>query len=219
MHDLTPHPGFKPQLLSQTKQRPASERGFSLVEVLVSIIILSFSLLGMVGLQATALQSNREARLQSSAGALARELAEMMRGNRGESVKTGANNPYLGSYNTVPLAPNTASYCMNVAAATTPCTSPADIANAQMTEWLYRVDSTLPGARVAICVDSNPFDDSTGLPQWICNGTGTGATLVVKIGWTRGSTNRDSSNNLPLERASATGSIPGIVFPITLTGS
>lgn len=68
--------------------------GFSLIEVLVAIVLLSFGLLGMVGLQAAALQNNREARLQSAAVDLARELAEMMRGNKDVAALTSAN-PYL----------------------------------------------------------------------------------------------------------------------------
>lgn len=62
--------------------RTRTSRGFSLVEVLVAIVVLSFGLLGMVGMQAFALQANREARLQGQAAVLARELAEMMRGNK-----------------------------------------------------------------------------------------------------------------------------------------
>lgn len=216
MHDLTPHPGFKPQLLSQIKQRPASERGFSLVEVLVSIIILSFSLLGMAGLQTTALQSNREARLQSTASGLARELAEMMRGNNRISILTGTANPYLGTFNTVPLVAATPTYCMNVATGTTACANQTEIANAEMTEWLARVDSILPGAQVVVCQDSNPFDNTTGLPVWACSTGGTGANLVIKIGWTRTSTNRAATASEPrLDRAS----IPAIVYPVTASSS
>ena len=70
--------------------------GFTLVEVLVSIVVLSFGMLGIVGVQAFALQSNREARLQSHAVNLARELAEMMRGNNQIGIKSAAaDNPYL----------------------------------------------------------------------------------------------------------------------------
>jgi len=184
--------------------------GFSLVEVLISIIVLSFGLLGMVGMQAAALQSNREARLQSSAVVLARELAEMMRGNK--EIGISATNPYLGSFSTNPLVATTPSYCLNVATTTTPCADPTAIANAQMTEWLARVDAQLPGARVSVCFDSAPFDGS-GLPQWGCNnaGAGAGGIVVVKIGWTRGSTDRSRSGSAALERATA----PSIVFPVT----
>lgn len=182
--------------------------GFSLLEVLISIIILSFGLLGMVGLQAAALQANRDARLQSTASSLARELAEMMRGNKDVGLLTTAN-PYLGDF-TSPVTPTTESYCLNVATRTTACASNTAIADAQMTEWLSRIKSELPGARVKVCVDSAPFD-SGGIPQWNCTSTGTGATTVIKVGWTRGSTDRSASGAAALNRATT----PAIILPIT----
>jgi type IV pilus assembly protein PilV len=188
--------------------RIGKRNGFSLLEVLISILILSFGILGMVGLQAAALQANREARLQSVAGTLARELAEMMRGNKDIGNLTSAN-PYLGNFSGT-LAPATPSYCLNVATSTTACADATAIANAQMTEWLSRVEQDLPGARVSVCQDSAPFDGS-GLPQWACTATGTGATVVIKIGWTRGSTDRTKTGSDALEKAT----IPSIVFPIT----
>ena len=181
--------------------------GFSLVEVLVSIVVLSFGLLGMVGMQAAALQSNREARVQSSAVVMARELAETIRGNKAEGIKSSANNPYLGSFSS-PMAATTPSYCLNVAPGTTACTSTTDIANAQMTEWLARVNAEMPGARVDICFDSAPFD-SSGLPRWACDNAGT--IVVIKMGWTKGSTDRSKSGNAALERAT----IPSVVLPVT----
>lgn len=202
-----------PQLFTLLYCRPVfpkyrRENGFSLLEVLISIIILSFGLLGMVGLQAAALQANRDARLQTSAISLARELAEMMRGNKDIGL-AASGNPYIGSF-TAPLTPNTASYCLNVASATTACADNTAIANAQMTEWLGRVKNELPGARVSICVDSAPFD-SAGLPQWACSNTGTDATTVIKMGWTRSSTDRSAKGSAALDRAS----VPSVVLPIT----
>src|SRR5664280_1123481 len=81
------------------------DSGFSLVEVLVSIVVLSFGLLGMVGMQAAALQSNREARIQSTAVSLARELAELIRGNKAVGILT-TSNPYVGSFSS-PMAAST----------------------------------------------------------------------------------------------------------------
>ena len=188
------------------------DSGFSLLEVLISIVILSFGLLGMVGMQASALKSNREARLQSSAVVLARELAEMMRGNKDIGVKTSAaNNPYLGSFSS-PLTATTPTYCLSVGA--TACANTVATADAEMTEWLTRVDTQLPGARVVVCFDTTPFD-AGGLPQWTC--TNSGDEIVVKIGWTRASTNLSNTNltttgtNQALERAT----IPSVVFPVT----
>lgn len=183
----------------------AGQRGFSLVEVLVSILVLTVGLLGMVGMQAASLQSNREAKLQSSAVVLARELADMARGNKSEGIKA-TGNPYLGTF-TSPLTYSAPTYCLNVATAST-CSTANDVAKAEMTEWLTRVDNELPGARVAICFDATPFD-ANGLPQWTC--TDTGSVMVIKIGWTRGSTNKGQAGSAGLERAS----IPSVVVPVT----
>lgn len=184
--------------------------GFSLVEVLVSIVVLSFGMLGMVGMQAAALQANHEARFQSAALVFARELAEMIRGNKVEGIRPTATNPYIGAF-TFPITPTTASYCMSVATGTTACTGTADIANAEMTDWLHRVNFELPSARVAICYDDTPFD-ANGLPQWACTGAAsTNGIMVIKIGWTRGSTDRSKTGTAALERAT----VPSVVLPVT----
>lgn len=209
-HKVIPSMAQRVRALPSTRTLNTAS-GFSLVEVLVSIVVLSFGLLGMVGMQAAALRSNREARFQSSAVVLVRELAETIRGNKAEGIKSPANNPYLGSFSS-PMAATTTSYCLNVATGTTPCTDATDIANAQMTEWLARVDAELPGARVDICFDSAPFD-SNGMPQWACDGTG--GVVVIKMGWTRGSTDRSKSGNAALERAT----IPSVVLPVTAGSS
>jgi type IV pilus assembly protein PilV len=185
-------------------------RGFSLLEVLISMIILSFGLLGMVGLQAAALQANRQARIQATAGSLAHELAEMMRGNKDVGLLATAGNPYLGQYAPTDALPGSPSYCLNVDPAATPCASAVAIANAQLTEWLTRVRAELPNARVEICVDSAPFD-ANGLPRFGCVGTGAGATTVIKIGWSRPSTNSAATGASAIEKSV----IPSLVLPVT----
>lgn len=211
---MTPSLPFRTRLLKQPGcGNPNRIRGFSLVEILVAIVVLSFGMLGMVGMQAYSLQSNRDARLQAQAASLARELAELVRSNRVTAVKTGVDNPYLGTFST-PLAMTTPSYCLSSANAATGCTTPADVATAQMTEWLARVDDELPGARIAVCFDASPYD-SNGLPQWDCNATGSDETIIIKIGWTRSSTNRNQTGDTALDRASDTGSRPYLVFPVT----
>ena len=200
-------------------KRPAGRmRGFSLVEVLVSIIMLSFGLLGMVGLQAAALKANYEARLQSAAFGLAQELAEMMRGNKDIGIWDDASNPYLLNASS-PLSPATASYCMAVGSSSG-CTGvtkvdQTQIAQAQMTEWLARVDAELPGARITVCFDTTPYD-SGGLPKWACTAA-TGSTKAqpyIKIGWTQSSTNRAAAAASALIRTSSADSRPSLVFAV-----
>ena len=188
-----------------------SEYGFSLIEILISIVILSFGMLGMVGLQAAAIQANRDARLQSVASFLARELAEMMRGNKQIALATGAANPYLidvaNPAGATPMVPTTPAYCFSVG--TSACANSLEVANAQMTDWLTRVDTELPGARVVVCVDAAPYNGA-GIPQWGCT-SGTLANTVIKVGWTRSTTNRADSSANAFVRAT----VPSLVLPIT----
>jgi len=178
--------------------------GFTLVEVLVSIVVLSFGLLGMVGLQAASLQANRDARLQSTAVVLARELAEMMRGNKDQAL-LASNNPYLIGQLDAPLAAPTASYCLTVGSS---CSTVGAVAQAELTDWLARVNDALPGARISICRDSAPFA-SDGTAQWTCTSTSGSDPILVKIGWSRPSL---KSGDTAMQQASVR---PSVVLPVT----
>lgn len=198
---------------SYRTRRPAArrsrDRGFSLIEVLVSIVVLSFGLLGMVGLQATALKSNRDARLQSVGVSLARELAEMMRANPGVAA-LATNNPYYGQFSGASLPANSNGSCLDAGAN---CANATALANAQMTEWLARVGNALPGARVSVCLDAAPYD-SGGLPQWACAAPTAAAQNVayIKLGWTR-----ENMQNT-LEYSNSATSRPFVIFPVTPGG-
>jgi len=186
---------------SRARQR---EAGFSLLEVLVAIVVLSFGVLGVVGLQAASLQANKEARNQSVAVRLGRELGDMLRGNKDIAIQTGSTNPYLvadfrADSSTLPSASEDCS--------TSACTSTTTVAQFQIRDWLSRVRNELPLVRVVICADSAPYD-SAGIPQWTC--TNTGGLMVVKMGWTRQSTDRAASNASAVDRAT----VPSIVLPL-----
>ncbi|RYX92363.1 MAG: type IV pilus modification protein PilV [Comamonadaceae bacterium] len=182
-------------------------RGFSLVEVLVSIVVLSFGVLGMVGMQAAAMQANRDSRLQSSGVRLAREAEELISGNLAiAKLKTASTNPYLVTY-TAPTAIAAASEnCL-----TSKCTTNTTLAEYGIKEWANRVYTELPGARIAICFDSAPYD-STGTPRWACNSTGD--VMVVKLGWTRAGTDRTQVGAAALDAATR----PSIVMPVSTGG-
>lgn len=204
-----------------------SQRGFSLIEILISIVVLCFGVLGMVGLQAASLQANREARLQSTAVRLAEEMAELMRGNKDTALKT-TNNPYLFDVNS--SSSITAVTC-GLPGDSSDCTTGDLVGQRDVYEWLIRTvtgtkDSSgawltrpeLPGARVVICQDSTPYDAS-GLPQWACSGTG--GTLVLKMGWTRANTLRGATGTDASDTSSAnTGAFdkalrPAVTFTVT----
>lgn len=107
------------------------------------------------------------------------------------------------------MIPATPSYCMAIGAT---CATEADTANAEMTEWLARVDSELPGARVKVCRDTAPFDSTTGRPVWDCTSAASTDVVMVKIGWTRASTLRATTDTQSgLDRATR----PSVVLPVT----
>lgn len=61
-------------------------RGFSLVEVLVAVLVLSIGLLGHAGLQAQSLQYNHSAQMRSQATLLANGIMDALRSQRTASL-------------------------------------------------------------------------------------------------------------------------------------
>ncbi|MDR0274816.1 MAG: type IV pilus modification protein PilV [Burkholderiaceae bacterium] len=180
--------------------------GFSLLEALIAVVILSFGLLGALRQQAVSLKFTRDARLQSVAVGFGRELGEMMRTNARIAAQT--RNPYLGAFADGSLTPERASGCLDSGQS---CAAPADVASAQMTDWLARVDDALPGARVTVCADSSPYDEQ-GLPVWDCAGApaASPSAAYIKIGWTR----QDTRGSIVA--ASDAAARPFVVFPVAL---
>jgi type IV pilus assembly protein PilV len=62
------------------------QRGATLIEVLVAVLILSVGLLGLAGLQMTALKSNHSAYYRSQATVLAYDIIDRMRANRADAL-------------------------------------------------------------------------------------------------------------------------------------
>lgn len=204
-------------------------KGFTLLEILVAIIVLSFGLLGMVGIQAMALKSNNDAKQQSTAVQLAGELSDMMRSNKAIAVGlTPAANPYLVANYTG--GAGTVSNPTEMCTSTAGCTSTFNVASWEMYDWLTRVNNTFPGARVQVCYDNAPYTTSAlgGLPQWGCGGTASaGGSISIKIGWTRESTNKtraqtgnataDAATNASTAFVNATDvtSRPSVIYVVT----
>jgi type IV pilus assembly protein PilV len=182
-------------------------RGFTILEVLVAIMILSIGVLGALGMQVNAIRMNREIRLQATALTMARELAERMRGNHIIAINPSTTaNPYLLS---TTLAPGTTVSAPGANCFTGQCTS-AQMASWDIYEWQLRMRDTLPSPRIVVCMDSDPFD-SSGNAKWACNNTGNVAML--KVAWNRLTTTGET------EFTSVTATTPMLVLPLTAGSS
>lgn len=72
------------------------DRGFSLIEVLVALLILSVGLLGIAGMQTLSVQMNVSARQSSQATYLAYEIIDRMRANRQAALGGNYNHDSNG---------------------------------------------------------------------------------------------------------------------------
>ncbi len=69
-------------------------RGITLIEVLVTVVVLAFGLLGLASLQANSLRNNHSAFLRSQATYLAYEIFDRMRANRVQAVDGDGTDGY-----------------------------------------------------------------------------------------------------------------------------
>mgnify|MGYP003608324195 FL=1 len=64
------------------KTLKSSEKGTTLIEVLVTVIIMSIGLLGIAAMQTTSVQANQSSYFRSQATLLAADITDRMRANR-----------------------------------------------------------------------------------------------------------------------------------------
>lgn len=124
-------------------------RGFTLLEMLVALLVLSFGLLGMAGLQATGLRNNNNAYQRTQASIIAVEMIERMRTNRAAA----ANGDYeLALNSTKPTSP----------------TTPAD---QDLALWIDNIEDKLQNGgdgsvTCALVPPNNRFVECTVVVQW-----------------------------------------------------
>jgi type IV pilus assembly protein PilV len=113
------------------------DHGFSLIEVLVALVVLSVGLLGLAALQSTATQFNASAYMRSQATILAYDMADRIRANR-ETALTGG---YTSAY------PGVLPAC-NAAIAGT-------VAQQDLAAWRRALVCTLPNGNGAVAFDGD----------------------------------------------------------------
>jgi type IV pilus assembly protein PilV len=84
--------------LAMHTQTKGTQAGFSMIEVLISILVMSFGLLGIGGLMMSGVNNSTGSDLASRATQSASEIMDAMRAN--SALNTAANSRYIVGYGT-----------------------------------------------------------------------------------------------------------------------
>jgi type IV pilus assembly protein PilV len=147
--------------------------GFTLLEVLVAVVVLSIGLLGLASLQVSGLRFNHSAYLRTQATLLAEELADRMRANRPGFNANNYDNPAAA---------------FNAACRTIAGCAPAQMAQNDIAEWQQALATLLPNGQGVVCLDAVPIEAASTPAAPSCDG---GNTYAIKIWWT----DRDDPND------------------------
>jgi type IV pilus assembly protein PilV len=157
-------------------------RGFTMLEVLISILILSFGLLGIAGIYIAGVQNNKSASLRTIATQQTYDMADRMRANLAGLTVPLPAMPYYH------LPTETQD---NDCYTTSNCTA-QEMANNDYYEWNNANSPNsnrrlLPNGFGIVCLDSTPNDDP---PAGTWNGTavnhgcdGLGTVYAIKVWW------------------------------------
>ncbi len=108
-------------------------RGVTLIEVLVTILIIGIGLLGLAGMQTVSMQYNHSSYLRTTANNLAYDIADRMRSNRSEAVDGERYNIDFGT-----LSSNL-----------------GGVAGDDLNEWFDALNTSLPDGEARIRVRSD----------------------------------------------------------------
>ena len=158
--------------------KPRTHTGFTLVEVLVSLLVLSIGLLGVAKLVLFSARANDSAYLRSQATSLAYALLDSMRSNRGLAQTQGYDTG-LGAY----ADPGT-----DCTVAGTPC-APVDLAHYDLYQWKRRILAALPSGdgRVVTAVSGSlvtatisvQWDDAVAQSTFGASADGSAAPIAI----------------------------------------
>ncbi|HYA39103.1 MAG TPA: type IV pilus modification protein PilV [Candidatus Methylomirabilis sp.] len=124
--------------------------GFTLVEVLVSLVVLAIGLLGLAMLQTTGLRYNTNSYSRTQATYMAYDLAERMRANV-PGFQAGDYDVGQTTAGNLDNASNSNYSCnsnQNCTCDTGTCSNAA-LAQYDLGQWYYNLDMLLPGAKDA----------------------------------------------------------------------
>jgi type IV pilus assembly protein PilV len=167
--------------------------GFSLIEVLVALVVISVGLLGIAKMQALALSNTTSARLRSLAAIQAASLASSMHADRAywvavappmtatatAGVATSSDGTLQGELAAAGAIALPANYCAQGAAGSAAPCQPVQMAAADLQSWAVALNALIPNSQATITCDANPL---------ICK---------ISLAWTESLVAATNSNPLP----------------------
>ncbi len=164
-------------------------RGFTLIEVMVAIVILSFGLLGVAGLMVLGIQNTYSSQQRTIATQLAYDMIDRMRANLTgtELAISGTGGNYDRPSATPaatggPYSTQVASCIGTTAAATGPCTV-ANMVDNDAYEWQLTISNRLGRGVGIVCRDSSNSIGSYDGAAIVHNCNGIGPKYAIKIYW------------------------------------
>jgi type IV pilus assembly protein PilV len=144
---------MKNQFISRHMHRPhPRDRGFSLIEVLIALLVISFGLLGVAGMQALSISNTGVAGYRSIAALQASSLAAAMEANQG--YWANSTQVTLGTLTTVNNTTiSGGNFSGGVNCSTSSC-NPMQMASYDLQNWGATLASVLPnGYGTVICTN------------------------------------------------------------------
>lgn len=164
-------------------RNPMNNQGFTMLEVLVALLVISFGLLGLVGLQTVGLQYTHSASLRTTATQLAYDMADRMRANQA-GVKAGYYNN--------PTSPSETPACLQDAGC-----SAQQMAETDVAIWKQELARVLPQGDGVVCIDGTAWN-AAALPGAPDCDNAAGAPYVIKVWWD--DKQRDTAGALVLQQ-------------------
>ena len=126
------------------------QRGVSLIESLIAMVILAFSMMSLAGMQARLLVDSRTANVRAIAVGHIDDITNRMIMNRNEAL--------AGNYNLTWGANQTAQNCTSTGNGNTmgTCTA-AQLAQVDLNEWRTRLIASIPSANATIFQSATDF--------------------------------------------------------------
>jgi type IV pilus assembly protein PilV len=151
----------------------AAQAGFSMMETLIAILVLSLGIFGAGWLQLTAVRTVQQSSYQTTALQLAAEMADRIRANRNPAIFLAVDYDAA----VAPAIPASAG-CYGAH-----CDG-SQMASFEIADWLARASAVLPGLKTRICRDTAPWDAAAQALSWQCSEpVDDAAPLVIKLGW------------------------------------